>query len=116
MIEARIEDIHDPLLEKNIDTLISEPLGIFLFNEQILKTYVIARDKFLKPNGKLFPSEAQFCIAPFYDEQLYKFQLGKTLFWTNTSFYGINLTALKNKAIDEKLRQPIIETYNHKTQ
>lgn len=30
-------------------------LGTLLINERMLETYVIARDRFLQPNGKMFP-------------------------------------------------------------
>lgn len=63
-----MEDIPDDLIGKTADILISEPLGTFLLNERMLETYVIARDKFLKQGGKMFPSSAHFCISPFYDE------------------------------------------------
>ncbi len=51
--------------------IVSEPLGTFLLNERMLETYVIAREKFLKPEGKMFPATAHFCIIPFYDEAIY---------------------------------------------
>jgi len=115
-VESCVEDLNDPTLEKNIDVLISEPLGTILFNERMLESYIMARDKFLKPEGKMFPSEAYLFIAPFYDERLYTDQLNKTALWNTPSFYGINLTALKDQAIKEKLKQPIIESYNPQTQ
>lgn len=71
VIQSKIEDIPETLIGKNIDVLISEPLGTFLLNERMLETYVIARDKFLKEGGKMFPSTSQLCIIPFYDEALY---------------------------------------------
>lgn len=32
-----------------------QPMGTLLVNERMLETYVYARDKFLKPGGKMFP-------------------------------------------------------------
>lgn len=116
MVQSCIEDINDPSLEKDIDIMVSEPLGTILYNERMLETYIIARDKFLKPKGKMFPSEAYLCIAPFYDEKLFNEQLNKTLFWSNNSFYGFDISTLRTQAIHEKFRQPIIETYDPKTQ
>ena len=51
----------------------SEPLGTYLFNERMLETYIIARDKFLKPSCKdmMFPCESNFMIMPMTDETLY---------------------------------------------
>jgi histone-arginine methyltransferase CARM1 len=31
-------------------------VGTLLVNERMLETYVIARDRFLSPNGKMFPT------------------------------------------------------------
>jgi histone-arginine methyltransferase CARM1 len=51
---------------------VSEPIGTYLFNERMLETYVIARDRFLKKDGMMFPSSAQFCITPFEDKEIYE--------------------------------------------
>lgn len=40
VIESTIEDLELP---ERVDTIISEPLGIFLLNERMLETFVIAR-------------------------------------------------------------------------
>jgi histone-arginine methyltransferase CARM1 len=34
---------------------VSEPMGTLLVNERMLETYIYARDKFLKPGGRMFP-------------------------------------------------------------
>ena len=72
VIQSKIEDISEDLIPKgSIDVIVSEPLGTFLLNERMLETYVIARDRFLKPKGKMFPASAHLCVLPFTDEQLY---------------------------------------------
>ncbi len=111
MSQVRVEDIEDASLENAVDVLISEPLGNVLFNERMLESYVIARDKFLKKDGKMFPTEAYLCVAPFYDEKLYSEQLRKTAFWGNPNFFGVDLNALRFDAIAEKFSQPIIGIY-----
>ena len=51
----------------------SEPLGTFLLNERMCETYVIARDKFLKPEGgRLFPAKADLLVMPFTDDSVYQ--------------------------------------------
>jgi histone-arginine methyltransferase CARM1 len=62
VIQCRIEDIPESKIGKEVDVLVSEPLGTFLLNERMLETYVIARDKFLKPGGKMFPATSHLCI------------------------------------------------------
>lgn len=84
VVEAKIEDINPELIaEHSIDVIVSEPLGTYLFNERMLETYVIARDKFLKPNCKkmMFPCAADFMIMPMADEDLYMETLNKASFW-----------------------------------
>jgi histone-arginine methyltransferase CARM1 len=36
-------------------------MGTLLVNERMLETYLYARDKFLKPGGKMFPVSADMC-------------------------------------------------------
>lgn len=64
VIQARIEDITEEMIpgDKPIDVIISEPLGIYLLNERMLETYVIARDRWLKPGGRMFPTRADFFV------------------------------------------------------
>ena len=71
VIQSKIEDISEDMIGKEVDVIVSEPLGTFLLNERMLETYVIARDKFLKEGGKMFPATAHFCIMPFYDEAIH---------------------------------------------
>ena len=113
VIQSKIEDIPSERIKKGeVDVIVSEPLGTFLLNERMLETYVIARDKFLKEGGKMFPATAHLCIMPFYDEAIYVEQMNKTAFWDNKNFYGLDLSGLKNKAIQEKFSQPVIDTYD----
>ena len=68
VIQGKIEDItSDKIPLKTIDVIVSEPLGTFLLNERMLETYIIARDMFLKPNGRMFPAKADLFVMPFTD-------------------------------------------------
>lgn len=100
VIQSKIEDIGEDKIPRGaVDVIVSEPLGTFLVNERMLETYVIARDRFLKPGGKMYPSSAHLCVLPFTDESLYNEQMGKTAFWDNRNFHGVDLTILKQKAL-----------------
>jgi len=84
VIQMKIEDITEETIKSNsIDIIISEPLGTYLFNERMLETYVIARDRFLKPRGLMFPTESNFFIMPFEDMDIYYEQMQKVEFWSN---------------------------------
>jgi histone-arginine methyltransferase CARM1 len=67
VIESTIEEAELP---EKVDTIISEPIGIFLLNERMLETFVIARNKFLKPGGRMFPTKADLFIVPFTDQAI----------------------------------------------
>ena len=79
VINQRVEDV---TLDERVDVLISEPLGIALVNERMLESYVVARDRLLKPGGKMFPDHATLFAAPFTDEGLYAEQFSKAGFWS----------------------------------
>lgn len=69
VIQSKIEDISEEMIPKGtIDVIVSEPLGTFLLNERMLETYIIARDRFLKSEGRMFPSTCHLCVLPFYDD------------------------------------------------
>jgi histone-arginine methyltransferase CARM1 len=53
VIKGKVEDIELP---EKADILISEPMGTLLVNERMLESYVIARDRFMTPKGKMFPT------------------------------------------------------------
>jgi len=76
VIQMKIEEIaEDIIASSSIDIIVSEPLGTYLFNERMLETYVIARDRFLKPEGLMFPTESNFFIIPFEDMDIYYEQM-----------------------------------------
>lgn len=77
VIPGKIEEVELPQM---VDIIISEPMGYMLYNERMLETYLHAR-KWLKPGGKMFPSEGDLHIAPFTDEALYMEQYNKANFW-----------------------------------
>lgn len=111
VINKPIEKVGDEVEEK-VDCLVSEPIGTFLFNERMLESYLCARDRFLKPGGKMFPNVGDLFIAPFSDPMLHWEQEGKNAFWKNKSFYGLDLTPAVNRCTKEHFRQPIVDYIN----
>lgn len=64
----------------------------------------------------MYPSKATIFFMPFIDEALYKETVAKVSLWDNDNFYGINMTCLKDEALAEKFRQPVIDIYDPKIQ
>lgn len=77
VICGKIEEID---LDEMVDIIISEPMGYMLYNERMLETFLHAR-KWLKPGGKMFPTEGDLHVVPFSDEALYMEQYNKANFW-----------------------------------
>ncbi len=108
VISGKIEEIELP---EKVDIIISEPMGYMLLNERMLETFLHAK-KFLKPNGKMFPTRGDLHIAPFTDEALYMEQFNKVNFWQQEYFHGVNLCSLRAPAMDEYFRQPVVDTFD----
>ena len=51
-------------------------------------------------------------FMPFTDENLYKETMAKVSLWESDNFYGLNMTILKEDALREKFRQPVIDIYD----
>jgi protein arginine N-methyltransferase 1 len=61
VIQGTIETVDIP---EKVDIIISEWMGYFLLRESMLDSVLVARDKFLKPGGALYPSHARMYISP----------------------------------------------------
>ncbi|XP_022100199.1 histone-arginine methyltransferase CARMER-like [Acanthaster planci] len=108
ILAGKIEEVQVP---EQVDIIISEPMGYMLFNERMLESYLHAK-KFLKPAGKMFPTIGELHCAPFSDDAIYMEQFTKANFWYQQSFHGVNLTRLREEALQEYLRQPIVDTFD----
>ena len=67
LVKGKLEDTELPI--KEFDIIISEWMGYFLLYESMLDTVLLARDKYLKPDGLLFPDTAKLYIAAIEDQE-----------------------------------------------
>ncbi|KAA8548942.1 hypothetical protein F0562_000626 [Nyssa sinensis] len=109
VIKGKVEEIELP---EKADILISEPMGTLLVNERMLESYVIARDRFLVPNGKMFPTVGRIHMAPFSDEYLFIEIANKALFWQQQNYYGVDLTPLYGSAFQGYFSQPVVDAFD----
>ncbi|KUF92759.1 Tartrate-resistant acid phosphatase type 5 [Phytophthora nicotianae] len=56
VIQSKIEDVELP---EKVDVVISEWMGYFLLRESMFDSVIVARDRWLKPEGAMFPSHAR---------------------------------------------------------
>ncbi|KAF9673297.1 hypothetical protein SADUNF_Sadunf10G0009500 [Salix dunnii] len=116
VIKGKVEEVELP---EKADVLISEPMGTLLVNERMLESYVIARDRFLVPNGKMFPAVGSSCkvrsrihMAPFSDEYLFVEIANKALFWQQQKYFGVDLTPLYGSAFGGYFSQPVVDAFD----
>ncbi|VFQ72954.1 unnamed protein product [Cuscuta campestris] len=109
VIKGKVEDVELP---EKADILISEPMGTLLVNERMLESYVIARDRFLGPDGKMFPTLGRIHMAPFTDEYLYLEIANKAVFWHQENYFGVNLRPLHGSAFQGYFSQPVVEAFD----
>lgn len=108
IIPGKVEEVEIPEM---VDVIISEPMGYMLYNERMLESYLHAK-KWLKPNGNMFPTSGDLHVAPFFDDALYMEHFSKANFWYQNSFYGVDLSNLRESALEEYFRQPIVDTFD----
>ncbi|KAJ8539807.1 hypothetical protein K7X08_014059 [Anisodus acutangulus] len=109
VIKGKVEDVELP---QKADILISEPMGTLLVNERMLESYVIARDRFLVQNGKMFPGVGRIHMAPFSDEYLYMEVANKATFWQQQNYFGVDLTPLHGSAYQGYFSQPVVDAFD----
>ena len=78
VIQGVIETVNIP---EKVDIIISEWMGYFLLRESMLDSVLVARDKFLKPGGALYPSHARLYFAPIRSGQTQQ-RLAEFQVWT----------------------------------
>lgn len=61
MFNCKVEDLQ---LEHQVDIIVSEWMGFYLLHEGMLDSVLLARDRFLKPDGLLFPDRAILYCSP----------------------------------------------------
>ena len=67
LVKGKLEEAELPI--QQFDIIISEWMGYFLLYESMLDTVLLARDKYLKPGGLIFPDHATLYLAAIEDQE-----------------------------------------------
>uniref|UniRef100_A0A7N0U7A6 Protein arginine methyltransferase 6 n=2 Tax=Kalanchoe fedtschenkoi TaxID=63787 RepID=A0A7N0U7A6_KALFE len=102
VLHGRVEDVD---INEKVDVIVSEWMGYILFYENMLKSVITARDRWLKPGGLILPSHATLYVAPVTHPDRYSERVG---FWRNV--YGIDMSALLNYAKQCAFEEPLVES------
>lgn len=76
-------------LPEKVDVIVSEWLGGYGVDENLLPVVVQARDRWLKPGGRMVPGRVDAWMAPAFDERLHE----DLCFWYSKP-YGVELAAV----------------------
>jgi protein arginine N-methyltransferase 1 len=98
-----VEEVELPV--PKVDIIVSEWMGYFLLYESMLDTVLFARDKWLVPNGIIFPDKAVMYICAMEDAQVKNERID---FWDDV--YGFDMTPIKELA----LKEPVVDVVDAK--
>uniref|UniRef100_A0AAV1U9N7 type I protein arginine methyltransferase n=1 Tax=Peronospora matthiolae TaxID=2874970 RepID=A0AAV1U9N7_9STRA len=87
ILRGKVEDMDLPV--DKVDIIVSEWMGYCLLYEAMLDTVLFARDKWLAPDGRLFPDKCSLFIQGMEDSSQ------RLAFWDNV--YGFNMHPIKSK-------------------
>lgn len=99
VLKGKMEELELPV--PKVDIIVSEWMGYFLLYESMLDSVLWARDRYLKPGGKMLPGRAQLYIAALEDGD-YKNQ--KMSFWNDV--YGVDMTCMTPTV----MKEPLVDT------
>ncbi|TFK40493.1 protein arginine N-methyltransferase [Crucibulum laeve] len=98
VIRGKVEDITLPDGITHVDIIVSEWMGYALLYESMLDSVLHARDRFLKPEGIMAPSQCKMMLALCDGSEIYKDRIG---FWNDV--YGFDLSAMADDLYDDAI-------------
>ena len=99
LIKGKMEEVTLPV--DKVDIIVSEWMGYFLLYESMLDTVLDARDRYLKPDGLMFPDIASIHMAAIEDQEYKEEKIG---FWDDV--YGFDYSCMKEIA----MKEPLVDT------
>lgn len=104
LIQGKMEEIELPF--PKVDIIISEWMGYFLLYESMLDTVLVARDKYLNPDGIILPDKATMYVAGLEDGMYKEEKIG---FWNDV--YGFDYTPFQEIVMAE----PLVDTVDNRS-
>ena len=90
------QDIEKVQLPEKVDVIVSEWLGTYGVDENLLAPLLLTRDRWLKPGGKMLPETVNAWLAPIWNGDL---AFDVTL--SRGRPYGLDLRVIANGAVQE---------------
>lgn len=102
-VHGRVEEVEIPV--EKVDIILSEWMGYFLIYEAMLDSVILARDKWLVPNGLIFPDHARLYLAAIEDGDYKEDKIG---FWNH--LHGFDYSPMKPMVMQEPVSDTVCET------
>ena len=96
IIRGKVEEVELPV--QQVDIIVSEWMGYFLLYESMLDTVMFARDKWLHPDGLMFPDRAKLYVSGIEDAD---YKEKKLEFWQDV--YGIDMSIIRPTVMAEPI-------------
>jgi 2-polyprenyl-3-methyl-5-hydroxy-6-metoxy-1,4-benzoquinol methylase len=74
LLQGKMEEVELPF--PKVDIIVSEWMGYFLLYESMMDTVLYARDRYLKPDGMIFPDKATIFLAGIEDGEYKEEKIG----------------------------------------
>ncbi len=109
--EDRIEVIQQDIEKVGelppVDVIVSEWLGVYGVNENLLGPLLVARDRWLKPGGRMLPARVSVWLAPVDNQELDE----DMAFWRDWP-YDLDLSPVAERSVEDlatSLLQEVLE-------
>jgi protein arginine N-methyltransferase 1 len=108
VIQGTVESI---TLPEQVDIIISEWMGYLLLRESMLDSVLLARDRWLKPGGAMYPFHATLYLAPISGGKIWKQKAeqwqGEDQHWSTfesdmKQWYDIDFSCMKEQFVSEQ--------------
>jgi predicted RNA methylase len=85
-------------LPEKVDVITSELIGHFGLEENLLHFKINARERFLKPGGRLVPAWLELHLVPVEAEKIWKENIE---LW-DSDYYGVDFSPVRNCAVSQR--------------
>ncbi|KAF2359276.1 S-adenosyl-L-methionine-dependent methyltransferase [Trinorchestia longiramus] len=97
VLEGRAEDVELP---EKVDVIVSEWMGYMMLYETMLPSVLHIRDKWLKPDGVMFPERAVLRVAMGEASWITQYEENTYDFWIALNpMYGLDMTIFADHAV-----------------
>lgn len=86
LVKGRLEDVKLPLIDEEVDVIVSEWMGYGLYFENMLSSIIYARDTYLSSKGILMPSHANI----YLEAMTAMGDVDRVAWWSDV--YGFDMT------------------------